>query len=841
MIFLELDQFRNVDLVIDKANDNFIAKQFVSEGDFSGRTLTVQLTNGGVIGKVPGAQLALRWRNKASGLTDLSAFELIDADNSVFRITYPDHMLNAGTVEANIMITHDGKTVMTKAFEIRVAKLDGELKGIIDKQEFSYVLSVLADANRWRTDIDSKAEKSDLDKKAEQDELDLTNLFVNGLSVNKVDKGGMNQITLGMLAPEIKDAMTENAVAYIGPQIVDMTRLNADIQSDIGEWQEVLYSTVPGRWNNDGTELNSEAALLDYLRTEIPTISGSVIRLQYDVNRNKHFVFLDSDNEVVSNQNYTNWQTNINVPDRASKVRIDFRKDETKTARYYVLSYLPIATKREITESIEDYQNDFKINGELPNKSVGLYQLNQEIQADIYETEEMSSTWVAGGWLANGNADNGRYAMANYLRTEYLIPENELGQTIVLQCRPASNSKIIYEIGEGNEVINAIEFISDSSEQFLIAPDNRTKTLRIRVSNNVEPKLAKPFYGGIASKRYVQNALKETDFDDVPDYWKSHMDLKVDEINEKMRTIDGDAYIFITDCHWYYNEQQSPKLIKYLLDKTRVKKVFFGGDIVQAYGTKQDMIDWSDKFFQAFSFLNNSQQLFWITGNHDFTIRDAQGSAGGNTLPLEEQYNYFAQPTDTYIDYPSDKLYYFKDNTSKKIRYVFLNMHEKVDDVNAYWSLKYYVSQAQIDWLLNKAVDVDSDWSIVVIGHEPIISEMSSYASEFDILKDIFEAYNSKSSLSKTYDDKVVDVDFKDVKGKILLYQNGHSHKDESVKTDHMLYVSTGCDARYTDDKWDRVKTTDTEQLFDVVIVDKKTAKINMIRIGAGENREFIF
>src|SRR5699024_5919327 len=99
--------------------------------------------------------------------TDLSAFELIDADNSVYRITYPDNMLNAGMVEANIMITHDGKTVMTKAFEIRVAKLAGEMKGIVDKQEFSYVLSVLADANKFRTDIDKKAEKGEVDKTKE--------------------------------------------------------------------------------------------------------------------------------------------------------------------------------------------------------------------------------------------------------------------------------------------------------------------------------------------------------------------------------------------------------------------------------------------------------------------------------------------------------------------------------------------------------------------------------------------------------------------------------------------------------------------------------------------------
>ena len=47
---MELDKFRDVDLVIDHVNDIFFQNQFVSQNDNNGRSLTVQVTNNGVIG-----------------------------------------------------------------------------------------------------------------------------------------------------------------------------------------------------------------------------------------------------------------------------------------------------------------------------------------------------------------------------------------------------------------------------------------------------------------------------------------------------------------------------------------------------------------------------------------------------------------------------------------------------------------------------------------------------------------------------------------------------------------------------------------------------------------------
>lgn len=168
VIFLNLDQFRDVDLVIDKANDNFIQRQFVSQGDYKGRTLTVKVTDNGVIGEIPGIVLNLRWQNQTSGLTDLSAFTLIDKKNSVFRIEYPQHMMTPGKVVANIQVIQNGQVTHLKTFEMTVQALAGEMTGIVSQAEYGALVAVLAEANKFRTDIETlemeKADKIEVDR-----------------------------------------------------------------------------------------------------------------------------------------------------------------------------------------------------------------------------------------------------------------------------------------------------------------------------------------------------------------------------------------------------------------------------------------------------------------------------------------------------------------------------------------------------------------------------------------------------------------------------------------------------------------------------------------------------
>lgn len=256
---MELNQFRDVDLVIDKANDNFIQRQFASQGDYRGRTMTVQVTDNGLIGKVPGLMLNLRWRNQASGLADLSAFECIDVENSLFRIEYPVRMMTPGKVVANIQVIQNGQATHLKTFEMTVQALAGEMTGIVSQAEYGALVAVLAGANKFRTDIeilgDEKADKKALaETDAEVAELDSTkadkvalantNQQVSGLATGKVDKGGASQVTMGMLSQEVKTAMTGGSVAVVGKDAVSTTNIVDRSVTDTKVAAPVLKATL---------------------------------------------------------------------------------------------------------------------------------------------------------------------------------------------------------------------------------------------------------------------------------------------------------------------------------------------------------------------------------------------------------------------------------------------------------------------------------------------------------------------------------------------------------------------------------------------------------------------
>lgn len=174
---INLDRFRDVDLVIDKANDNFIEKKWVSTGDREGRTLTVMVTDGGVVGELPGASVSFLWTNKANGLTDETAFVIKDKATSKFVIQYPTHMLTPGTVIAQIRVWYNGKTITTKPFEITVSGIAGQMKGIVAQQEFGMLTATLADANLFRTDIDNKADTKWVKNNFATNKTQFTNTF----------------------------------------------------------------------------------------------------------------------------------------------------------------------------------------------------------------------------------------------------------------------------------------------------------------------------------------------------------------------------------------------------------------------------------------------------------------------------------------------------------------------------------------------------------------------------------------------------------------------------------------------------------------------------------------
>ena len=70
-----------------------------------------------------------------------------------------------------------------------------------------------------------------------------------------------------------------------------------------------------------------------------------------------------------------------------------------------------------------------------------------------------------------------------------------------------------------------------------------------------------------------------------PDYYATHLAEQTTLINAylKKASTNGDAFVFVTDQHLEGNTPRnaghSIELLKYINDNTKVRKLFFGGDI----------------------------------------------------------------------------------------------------------------------------------------------------------------------------------------------------------------------------------------------------------------------
>ncbi|WP_429960454.1 hypothetical protein [Enterococcus sp. AZ012] len=342
---MELDQFRDVDLVIDRANDSFVQKQFVSQGDYKGRTLTVQVTNNGSVGEVPGLTLNLNWHNEASGLTDLTAFAIVSKTSSIFKIEYPEHMMTPGKVLASIQVIQNGKVINLKEFELTVQSLAGQPVGIVQKAEFSALVAVLADSNRFRTDIDT-------------------------LGIAKVDRSGVGQVSWANISQEAR----EQFIGEVPPAVVGIDSVLTENIVDkavtgsktsflkVGENLFNIENVVYDKFVQlDGAIRNST----DYVYIpSIPISEGQSLTLSLDgALQSKRFVTAyDSNGNVLPDKGVASSALPYTAPSGVASVIVSLHKNvfNERLMLSYGSSPLPYSAPLKMSDIIEF--GDLQIN-----------------------------------------------------------------------------------------------------------------------------------------------------------------------------------------------------------------------------------------------------------------------------------------------------------------------------------------------------------------------------------------------------------------------------------------------------------------------------------------------
>ena len=166
---MSLENFRRVDYRLDRANGYIPDNLFAKEGDYNGRELLVQLTDGGVETDTTGVQMIFNWKHLQKGHSGNVYFEEEDVVKGKYVVAYPSQMLFAGIVTCYFTVIDGEKITNTKNVTLTVEKGEtGEL--IVAENDFSILQQALIQINQYQNQIDNI--KSDLIRQV--DELLIT-------------------------------------------------------------------------------------------------------------------------------------------------------------------------------------------------------------------------------------------------------------------------------------------------------------------------------------------------------------------------------------------------------------------------------------------------------------------------------------------------------------------------------------------------------------------------------------------------------------------------------------------------------------------------------------------
>ena len=331
------------------------------------------------------------------------------------------------------------------------------------------------------------------------------------------------------------------------------------------------------------------------------------------------------------------------------------------------------------------------------------------------------------------------------------------------------------------------------------------------------------------TKLYIDKTKTSVDSPTVPSYFQAQLDTKVPQIIENMNACgeNGETFVFITDTHWETNYHNSPKLIKYILNHTKINHIIHGGDLINQ-GEKMPMYQTIIEDIRAFQFGLCDNFLPIARGNHD---DNSNWTAAEDITAHEFDYNtvfallYKDIANKVTFIYPNNDFSFYYDSSSSKTRFIFVDMRRD----------GRYIPYEQLKVLLNAT---PADYKLVFVAH--YIYYNNTFIQGATGLFSMISAFNAKTSGSYMG----VNYDFTGSQGKAVCVLAGHTHedfqwaKDDAVNVAGVPIIITDTDS-YRNDA--AIEGTVDSQCFDVVTIDYVNGTVKCVRIGRGQDRTLSF
>ena len=384
-----------------------------------------------------------------------------------------------------------------------------------------------------------------------------------------------------------------------------------------------------------------------------------------------------------------------------------------------------------------------------------------------------------------------------------------------------SNQVLLYAIysQDPNDYKRVLPGVYENTDSVISIPSNDRESLYGLMLYN----LYGVSYSFGASLELVSKNESVKHFDDaersanlLPAYYfaDNYIYKKRDIINKYLREniLLGDAFFFVTDTHWEFNQKHSPALIKELSRKLNIQRVFHGGDI---YNNSPVVDTFEVDCINSFRDAVGNDKVAVAQGNHEYLGNDTWADVFVEaSMHLENAK--FGSP---------NKQYFYIDNPVKKIRYIVLYSYgQRVGGSYTYG----YNDQEQLTWLSGTALNVESGWDIFIFTHyavSPVVNgDEYTRIAGFENVAAIINGYTGA--------------------GRIVAMITGHTHRDYVLleSLDVPIIVTT-CDHNanflyngvrdFDNLQTPRDSETIDEQAFDAVIYDRVNCLFHFIRIGS--------
>jgi hypothetical protein len=320
----------------------------------------------------------------------------------------------------------------------------------------------------------------------------------------------------------------------------------------------------------------------------------------------------------------------------------------------------------------------------------------------------------------------------------------------------------------------------------------------------------------------------------IPTFWQDAVAACIAKIKSLQVGRNCITFPFFSDNH--QRNGYAGLLIAHIMKECGIPYCFFGGDSISS-GTIADEAEMiaQDKAFDAIMAYVPNGRFCRAVGNHDGYWYD-----GTNKFYYDRDgiYNLFLREESVAQNkhFGDDGTYYYIDDIASKVRFVVLN-------TNGIRNSSSTFDSTQLAWLQNTALNfTESGWAVVLISHQPLSNHYHALINNASAVISVISDYVNGSNANKA-----------DIVGCF----SGHIHRDRiytgiavDTETDsigsalpftQVTITSDNTAIAYDDATKHAIGSNDKSHAIDFVTINKGTRRVNITRLGIGNDRSYTY